>query len=246
MASKRYVGKTCPYCRVPGSSTTRDHVVAREFFLIKDRDNLPIVPACQDCNEAKAALEHYALELMPFASRHPDAHRYNKEHLGPRLAKNQKLRASLVVHAEGTWEQHPAGFLVPTRSITIDMAKVTALFGMVMTGLFSFHFQEVLDPDWHVDVAMIDPDHEDKAIGPLMRYFQPPSALVEGNLGRGTFVYRGLRSRQPPGFSLWQFTLFGRMQFGGAPQHLGRAFSKLSAITRPRQEAVTRVQAGRL
>jgi hypothetical protein len=46
MASKRYVGKTCPYCRVPGSSTTRDHVVAREFFLIEDRNNLPIVPAC--------------------------------------------------------------------------------------------------------------------------------------------------------------------------------------------------------
>jgi hypothetical protein len=240
--AKRYKGKTCPYCRVPGTSTTRDHVVAREFFLIEDRDNLPVVPACRSCNKAKAALEHYALELMPFASRHPDVRRYNEEHLGPRLAKNQKLRASLVVHTEGTWEQHPAGFLVPTRSISIDRAKITALFAMVMTGLFSFHFQDVLDPDWYVDVAIINPDHEDKAIDSLLRYFQP-GVLVEGNLGRGTFVYRGLRSREAPAMSLWQFTLFGRMQFGGAPQHPGRAFSKLSAVSRPRQEAVARVKA---
>jgi hypothetical protein len=103
--------------------------------------------------------------------------------LGPRLTTNRKLRASLATHTDGTWEQHPAGFLVPTMSIKIDMAKVNALFAMVMTGLFSFHFQEVLDTDWYVDVAMIDPDHENKAIGPLMRYFQPPGALVEGQSG---------------------------------------------------------------
>ena len=124
------------------------------------------------------------------------------------------------------------------------MAKVNALFAMVMTGLFSFHFHEVLDPDWYADVSMIDPDHEDKAIGPLMRYFQPPCTLVEGNLGRGTFVYRGLRSRESPAFSLWQFTLFGAMQFGGVPQHPGRPFSEFSAVTRPRAEAVARINAG--
>jgi hypothetical protein len=240
MASKHYVGKTCPYCRVPGSTTTRDHVVARKFFLIKDRGNLPIVPACGDCNGRKAELEHYALELMPLASRHPDARHYNEKHLGPRLAKNQKLQAQLVAHTDGTWEQHPSGLLVPARSIKIDMAKVSALFAMVMSGLYSFHFREVLDPDWHVDVAMIDPNHEDKVISAMMRYFQPPSALIEGDLGRGTFVYRGLRSREAPALSLWQFTLFGRMQFGGVPQYPGRPFSKLSAVTRPRPEAVAR------
>jgi hypothetical protein len=104
MASKRYVGKTCPYCRVPNSTTTRDHVVAREFFLIEDRGDLPIVPACRACNQQKSALEHYALELMPLASRHPDAGQYNKKHLEPRLAR----KSELVIYTDGTWDNRRA------------------------------------------------------------------------------------------------------------------------------------------
>ena len=45
MASQKYRGKTCAYCRVPEISVEGDHVVARQFFLVQDRDNLPQVPA---------------------------------------------------------------------------------------------------------------------------------------------------------------------------------------------------------
>ena len=41
MTSKEYRGKTCAYCRVPEISVEGDHVVARQFFLVQDRGNLP-------------------------------------------------------------------------------------------------------------------------------------------------------------------------------------------------------------
>jgi hypothetical protein len=172
--------------------------MARKFFLIKDRANLPQVAACEKCNQYKLTLEHYALGLMPLASRHSDARLYAEEYLKPRLAKNHKLQTGLVIHKEGSWERHPAGFLVPTRSIPIDMTKVYKLFAMVVTGLFSFHFKRTLDATWHVEVNMIDPDHEDKWIRPWIGYFRPLGDRVKNDLGRGTFVYEGFRSHGGP------------------------------------------------
>jgi 5-methylcytosine-specific restriction endonuclease McrA len=54
MARKKYVGKPCAYCGKDGISETRDHVVAKEFFLEEDRANLPLVPACGICNGEKS------------------------------------------------------------------------------------------------------------------------------------------------------------------------------------------------
>jgi HNH endonuclease len=76
MVRKKYVGKTCVYCGRAGASDTRDHVVAKEFFLKEDRGNLPQVPACLECNGKKAKLEHYLLSVLPLGSRRPDARLY--------------------------------------------------------------------------------------------------------------------------------------------------------------------------
>jgi hypothetical protein len=56
--SKKYKGKTCVYCATEKSSCP-DHVIAREFFPIDERSNLPKVPSCVSCNNKKAKLEHY-------------------------------------------------------------------------------------------------------------------------------------------------------------------------------------------
>ena len=58
-----------------------------------------------------------------------------------------------------------------------------------------YHWKDTLDEDWIADPAIFHPDFEDRAVGPLMPYFAEPAAVAQGNLGRGTFVYRGLRSR---------------------------------------------------
>lgn len=47
--SKKFNGKLCAYC-AKRKAETDDHVFAREFFLLEDRNNLPKAPACGPCN----------------------------------------------------------------------------------------------------------------------------------------------------------------------------------------------------
>ena len=64
--SKRFRDKPCVYCLTNPSTTTGDHVFAREFFPEAARANLPKVPACESCNNEKSHLEHYLTAVLPF------------------------------------------------------------------------------------------------------------------------------------------------------------------------------------
>jgi hypothetical protein len=66
--SKKYINKPCAYC-VGNLSSEADHVFARGFFLPDDRDNLPKVPTCRECNKKKSELEHYLTTVLPFGAR---------------------------------------------------------------------------------------------------------------------------------------------------------------------------------
>jgi hypothetical protein len=62
---KEFKGELCVYCG-ESLATTNDHVISREFFLVKNRANLPQVPACGRCNNEKSALEHYLTVVLAF------------------------------------------------------------------------------------------------------------------------------------------------------------------------------------
>lgn len=236
MASKKYTGKTCAYCGTPDVSATRDHVVAKEFFLKEDRANLPLVPACRRCNGEKATLEHYALSVLPFGSRHIEARRYSEENIERRLRKNQALRSSLTVTRSGSWERHPNGLLVPAVSINIEMDKIFKLVAFIVRGFYTFHWRAALDQDWFADPFIFHPDHENHAINSVMPYMDR-STVVQGNLGRATFVYRGIRSSHIPQLSVWQLTLLGGLQFGGDTRFPDGRFPKFSIVTRQTEAA---------
>jgi len=69
---KEFKGELCVCCgELP--ATTSDHVISREFFLVKHRDNLPQVPACDRCNNEKSALEHYLTVVLAFGARYSHA-----------------------------------------------------------------------------------------------------------------------------------------------------------------------------
>ena len=97
--SKKFKGKTCVYCAVPGASETGDHVFAREFFLPDQRAELPKVPACGPCNSAKSELEHYLTAVLPFASNHPHSSHLLRERVPERLANNRRLHRALAAGA---------------------------------------------------------------------------------------------------------------------------------------------------
>jgi 5-methylcytosine-specific restriction endonuclease McrA len=63
--SKKFRDKLCVYCR-DKISITADHVFPREFFQISERDLLPKVPSCKECNNKKSQIEQSAAGVRSF------------------------------------------------------------------------------------------------------------------------------------------------------------------------------------
>jgi hypothetical protein len=152
--SKKFAGELCVYCNSK-SSGAPDHVFAREFFLVNQRGNLPQVPACQDCNNAKSRLEHYLTALLPFGGRHADAP-INLESMVPkRLAKNARLHRALGRNKSTIWNSAESGLSVPQMALPID-GQLEKLFEFITKGLLWHHWKVRLTGD-HAVVAGLSP-----------------------------------------------------------------------------------------
>lgn len=134
IVSKKYKGKICVYYGLAPSETA-DHVIAREFFLAKDRANLPKVPACLGCNSQKSVLEHYLTAILPFGGRHVDAVPNLVGRVPARLAQNSALHHALAANQKRVLEISPSGVIFPTMALPIDGEKVEALIGLIVKGL---------------------------------------------------------------------------------------------------------------
>ena len=61
----------CIYCGAAAESS--DHVLARKFFLVERRGDLPQAPACKRGNNRKSQLENYLMIVLPFGAKNADA-----------------------------------------------------------------------------------------------------------------------------------------------------------------------------
>jgi hypothetical protein len=145
LMGKKLKGKLCAYCS-KASSTTEDHIFAREFFLPEDRDNLPKAPACKECNDEKARLEHYLISVLPFGGRHAQALANLQGGVPRRLAKNRKLRSELANTMEPVWLREGAGLFQPTRMISFDGRRLEELLKYIARGLAWFHWRTYIGP----------------------------------------------------------------------------------------------------
>jgi hypothetical protein len=125
--SKKYKGEICVYCATR-ESTSPDHVIAREFFPENLRANLPIAPACDDCNGRKSTLEHYATTLLPFGSLHQSAKDMLKATAPKRLSKNLKLKRELQKKTGHIWLKSNNGLILPSMTLPINSEKLIQLF----------------------------------------------------------------------------------------------------------------------
>ena len=57
----KFSGETCVYCGKAASESS-DHVVARKFFRVEQRGDLPQAPSCKRCNNRKSQLENYLMK----------------------------------------------------------------------------------------------------------------------------------------------------------------------------------------
>ena len=204
----------------------REHVICKEFFLESDRGNLPMVPACEDCNTGKSKLETYALTILPFGSRHQDAQAYAAKNLPRRLRQNPSLKREIAKGTTKVWERQ-GDIVLPTSAIPVDDARINSLLVMIVRGLFMHEFGFALHKNWDAKVTMFEAEVEANIMNQAKTLLGPNPVFVTRNFGRGTFVYEGGNSSIMRNLSVWQFTLFGGLLL--ADDTL--ALSRFSALT---------------
>jgi len=155
-------------------------LVARAFLLIEKRANLPKVPACVACNEAKAGLEHYLTALMPFGGTHRDAGATLGTLVPSRLAENARLHRELAK----AWEQRADS------SLPIDAQKLVQLCELIARGLAFHHWRLLLPPDECVVHGGFPTPEARATFEPLLA---ANGTRVKGDFGEGAFVYEGVQ-----------------------------------------------------
>jgi len=212
MASKKYRNKTCVYCGKDRASSTGDHVIAREFFPLSARANLPQVPACEKCNREKSYLEHYVLAVLPIGGRHADVGTAISEQVAPRLAKNAALvrqlaagqRPFFVLNESRTWEAWSA--------TPFELDKLKKLACNIAHGLAWHHWQIQLAPHAHAKCAQMTAQgvqrYREDISGPAI------GRRADGCFGDGVFTYSGAYQRTNPMRTVWEMSFFGGVEIG--------------------------------
>lgn len=218
--SKQFKNKTCAYCTTPNSSTTGDHIFAREFFDEKHRHNLPKVPACVSCNNEKSKLEHYLTTVLPFASRMKDAESNLRQNVARRLRRNHKLDRSLARGMEFRQVERD-GTLTKQMTLPFDGSKYRELFALMVRGLIVHHWNLYLPADYDVFATTVTKSGEGFFESYLGLYAEQQ---IDAILGESMFQYKGKQAVNDPGFSVWRFT------FAGGAQVLGDNYLSSSVI----------------
>lgn len=202
---------TCVYCAGEGISTTGDHVFARKFFPEGKRDGLPIVPACETCNNTKSKLEHYLTAILPFAGRHADSSFLLENAVPRRLAKNQKLHRDLIARAT-TVAAIENGQPVESLAIPFESERLVSLFGFIARGLCAHHFGVVIPVGHEVEAVLLNPYFE-----PHFRklFLLRARDRVDGSAGDGAFRYQGAQAVDDPALTMWRFQAFGGLVMAG-------------------------------
>ena len=230
--SKKYKGKTCVYCAEPNSSEDGDHVVSREFFLAKKRANLPIVPACKACNNAKSKLEHYLTAVIPFGGRHADSSENLSTMIPPRLAKNNKLFFMLKKGMKRLFAARNGGSLEPEMTLPLEGEKLLQLFEFIARGLAYWHWNICLPQDTCLVKAAFFTSTGREIFESLLA--KNAKERVKISLGDGVFVYEGAQSSESPKLTVWRMSLYGA-QVSGDPKMPLEMCSEAYAITAPRR-----------
>ncbi|MBD9544521.1 HNH endonuclease [Ensifer sp. ENS04] len=194
MPSKKYSQHLCVYCQVQRSTATADHIFARQFFLVSDRDSLPKAPCCKACGTQKSIDEHYLTAVLPFGGRHPGARANLTSMVPKRLAQNRRLRERLASGLQISITGKP--MLIP-----LETDRIQRLFERVTVGLLWHSWRIYLPTAYSVQSALLSPTGEEF----FNRLFSlHAQGRVSVNLGDGTVEYTGAQSPADPAFSIWR------------------------------------------
>jgi hypothetical protein len=203
--SKKYKNKVCVYC-AENMATTGDHVFAREFFLLNERDNLPKVPSCAGCNNEKSNLEHYLTAILPFGGRHESAKENLSIMVPGRLAKNRKLQKELQEKEGHSLSVEPGGHATKCMTLPIEGQKLLNLFSAITKGLIWHHWGTLLTKEFSVaTIALTRFGEEFFKKNFLSRNSEQ---RVENTIGSNSFHYVGLQAVDVPQITVWLYSIY--------------------------------------
>lgn len=235
--SKKYRGKTCVYCAIPASSADGDHVISREFFAPRERGDLPKVPACKDCNNAKSKLEHYLTAVLPFGSQHPDACNKLATMVPGRLAKNNKLFHEIKAGMKNLYISRNGSPWEAAMTLPLNSERLLKLFEYIAKGLSYHHWQVLLPPESYIVKAGFFSTQGQEIFERLLAH--KAKERVSKNLGDGVFVYEGVQSAESAELTVWRMSLYGVEVSEGGKASAGRC-SHAYAITAPERMPAAR------
>lgn len=215
--SKQYKGKTCTYCAETGASSTGDHVVARSFFAVDERDNLPQVPTCTLCNSTKSALETYLTALLPQGAKHQDDVSNYWSESRRRIDRNKKLYRELQTGATITNRLNETGKLANATLLPIDSSKLLDLSRYIAKGLLFHHWKVIVPKDQIVCSQFMSeagesifPDTISKLKKAVADAGSPNAVQTTGlvQLGKQAVTYEGFFSALDSPLSMWRLNFY--------------------------------------
>lgn len=205
--SKAFKGKTCVYCAVEGISSTEEHVVARTFFPVEQRQGIPKVPACGSCNNQKSQIEHYLATALPFGGQHTYSSRILNEDVPKRLRKNARLARELAESWNSTVAVSREGYVQRQNTLHIDAEKVEQLYRYIVRGLCWSEWSLLLPPlQAEVQVGFLTADFAAR-IEPLLRLNGKQRS--QGHIGGGLFQWEGVQAVDNDLITIWKMSLYG-------------------------------------
>lgn len=187
-------------------SATADHVFPREIFQPNQRNMLPKVPSCIDCNNEKSIIEQYLLSVLPFGATHANAKKALTVDTKKRLEKNQKLHRKLKEDFGHTYILNQDKVIERRLKINFDGDILHQFIGFVGRGLLWHHWEKLLPLS--CSFRVFTPSAT--GISFISNLFNLSSNLrVEVQLGDYTVRYKGVMSETDEGVSIWAIQLLG-------------------------------------
>lgn len=226
--SKKYKERTCVYCGV-NKSTSPDHVIARKFFEVSRRHNLPKVPSCQKCNNIKSRLEHYFTSLLPFGSNDDSAREILQSSVEKRLNSNLKLKRHLSENIERRWTKTKSNIYLQTVQLPINPDMLLSLFNFIIKGLLWHHWKVILSSNYFVKAVNLTDFGVHNFYTQLFR--GAGIGVVEGNLANNGFTYIGRQGTDYPEMSVWLMKIYNGITLAGINDDEGEVSSCIFGMT---------------
>jgi hypothetical protein len=203
---KKFKGKLCAYCS-KSEARTGDHIFCRQFFQPEDRRNLPKAPACLTCNNQKSKLEHLLATILPFGARRSKAVTNLQDNVPRRLARNPKLKRTLLDSMRPVWMPEHSGLYRKTSMVEFDTSTLEGLLKFIGRGLAWHHWGVYLRPHDLVIVELV-PDSASALFASVTSDWRNARS-VNRDLGNGTVRYVGTQAEEPPELTAWAIRMYG-------------------------------------